>query len=261
MIFRDKYGFPVDQTGDGGDSSCWAGLLALFGEDENLFPYVNWDFGNVTQRHPFQPPWNSKDNFSRDQLIRLLAGLWRRGNYGIVRKLFWAHFRRGFFCQNIERDWPGSIKYPWPHEFYKDSQYVNGVNSITKPLKFNFRTFKFEGTLAQNIPGVTYEKKNFDFADFLGPNDLWHFILCGRLWYLYWFAPLGYLFTFIAITLHGLFYKGNDESGVIAQAKVNGRFFVWYYKLVRRDHVKRLWTYFVENRNMGDLYARIVNGL
>jgi hypothetical protein len=79
MIKRDLYGIIVQHNkhdasyGDGGDSLCRTGIMALCGSgiDKNVL----WLFStmNGMVRHPFQKEWRSEVETSRDQIVCGLA--------------------------------------------------------------------------------------------------------------------------------------------------------------------------------------------
>lgn len=225
---RDEYGIILDETGDGGDSANREGLYALFSNERNPLDVFEVLPGWIT-RHPKQVPWDNPKNFSRDQLIPYVAGCYKQGQSDIVRRVFWAHAKRFFFCQNFERDIKGSTKYPWPHNFINDHGYA--------------------------------ETKAFDFADILLPNDIGHLILCGRLWYFYWFLPLSYLFLALTVVTHCRFDESNDEGQILSECVIAGSFFVFLYKKLKPDWMLALANYWVIRRNMRDMYETIVKAL
>lgn len=116
---RDKYGLWVESEGSGGDTPHYSGLAALAFLDCHvpLEMLVN-DEGYAVRHFDDGISWHAnRNNFTRDQLMPLVAGLIFQGNWEICRKLFWTHFRRAFFCQNIDRDYPNTPKRPYPHWF------------------------------------------------------------------------------------------------------------------------------------------------
>jgi hypothetical protein len=201
--------------------------LALFGSEEKLAAFEIRP--GLLVRHPHQEPWNNPWNFSRDQLIPYLAGCWRQKDHQRVRRLFLSHLKRAFLCQNFERDSPGTKKYPYRHRFLND----HGKK----------------------------ETRMFDGPDILAPNDLWHFILCGRLWYLYWLAPVGFIFLALAIFGHALFNRSDDEGQILAEACVAGPLFLWLYKTLKPDWKESLSRYWVERRNMTEMKERIIKAI
>lgn len=150
MIYKDAYGLPVSSSGDGMDSAVRAGLLAIFGElsVDSLLSYSN-DSGECV-RHPYQSPANNHKNFTKDQLKCYIAGLYSLGQHDRIEKILQAHERRLYFCDNSERDYVGSKKYPWPHHA-QDWYFPDG------------------GTPK---PKGSPELRLFDFADPLLPNDI-----------------------------------------------------------------------------------------
>lgn len=98
-------------TWDGGDSAHKTGVLAFCGSEADQGLLVRFEDGNGTMvRHPKEYPWNNPKNCSRDQLIAFTAGCWRAGQTSIAQRLLREHEARGYFCQNTERDEPGSTK-------------------------------------------------------------------------------------------------------------------------------------------------------
>jgi hypothetical protein len=113
MIF-DQYGLPRDNGAtDYMDSARLAGLIELFGSDHvDLMKYVKYNEQGVLVaiRHPQEVPSNNWKNFTRDQLMCLVAGLKKQGHEGTVRKLYYAAMNRDYHAQNIEDDYDGTLK-------------------------------------------------------------------------------------------------------------------------------------------------------
>lgn len=228
MIKRDKYGYIVDTTyEDGGDSANRAGLTSLFGFYNP--PLTNYVKDGICVRHPHQVPWNNPKNFTHDQLIPLVAGLWKQKHYQTVRHIMWKHIMRFGFCQNFERDYIGSKKYPWPHSFIND----RGV----------------------------YEKRHFDFADPLRPDSFWHLVLCGRAWYFYWFAPIGYAWLLLSIFIYCWTNRDDDEGQIISQCVVAGKPFVYIYKKLRTNVWDRLYQYWHVRRDQREIADLVWKGI
>lgn len=231
MDYRDQDGFLVDSTYDGGDSTHFAGLSMLFGGNEKQYFYET-NASGVLVRHPPSQPWDNPKNVTIDQIAPFVAGCSVSRFYKLPRRVFWASLRRGFFAQNFERDWPGSTKYPWPHSFHKDSD-----------------------------PNKELEFKWFDFADPMGPADIWHLILCARLYPLYWFGLIGYPALFLTVLLHCKFNKSDDEGQIIAKVVIGGKFFVRMYKKLKPDWKLALWRFWSRDRLMPKMFQHIVNGM
>ena len=210
MIFHDEHGFLVDETSDGGDSAMRTGMLALFRiERAPLLHYYEHEGQCV--RHPLDKPWNNPKNFTRDQLIPLTAGFYADGMITQARRVFWAHAQRGFFCQNFERDYPGSTKRPYPHTFTNDK--------------------------GQN------ESRIFDFADPLMPDHIWHLIKCAKLYPLYWFAVIGIPFFVLSMFFHSL-SAHREHNQIIAMAKVQGRWAELLFRVMThnwREDLRQYW--------------------
>jgi hypothetical protein len=241
MIYLDEGGFPVDRTGDGGDSAMRAGILGLLQKSTSVqknqippLPIELYESNGLCVRCPSkeQEPWNSPHNFSRDQLIPLVAGL----SPSAARRVFWSHAKRLFFCQNIERDVPGSVKSFWPHEFWKDSN----PNSKTFRKPFHWRKLGFVRSLGESRNGI--EERWFDYRDILMPDHIWHLLLSAKLWPFYWFALLGIPWLILSILGHSI-GPHREHNQLICQCKVQGRWAVWLFKKLNRKWKQELRNY------------------
>lgn len=256
MFFVDEEKYPVNNTKDGADSAVRVGIIAT-GEHNtlvmhDLYPQVSRIINYVKAsgicvRHPKFNPWN----FTRDQLDCLIAGLYAIGEYELVRQIFWAHFRRGFFAQNFERDIPGSTKHLWPHEFFKDST----PYTTTYLKSFNWKTLKFEGILkrAWNEYADRVEEKTADFADPVF-GSIWHMIKAGKMWYFYWFAIIGIPLYILNVNLQADWAADPEhpveKNQIYSQSFVNGR---WALRFL--NWVDPMWA--VHSRNYWELRGEI----
>lgn len=138
-MFADRAGFPVDKGGDGGDSINRAGQIACLTKVWAVDPALYCKANGFT-RHPDQIPWNNPKNLSRDQIAPFISGLHCTESYKstVMKLLVKAHLGGVLFAPNIERDYPGSIKRPYPHGFINDKG--------------------------------AYEVRSFDYADILTPD-------------------------------------------------------------------------------------------
>ncbi|MBR0797348.1 hypothetical protein JQ615_18330 [Bradyrhizobium jicamae] len=102
---------------DGGDSAARTGVAAFCNSavDVALLPRFEVLPG-IMVRHPKHFPWNNPKNCTRDQLKAFLSGCWRARRLDIAQRLTLVHASRGYICQNIEKDEPGSLKKP-PKDF------------------------------------------------------------------------------------------------------------------------------------------------
>lgn len=105
MIVRDKglivqHDKLISDYRDGGDSSRSTGIMALFGSTKDIeMIFYHW-ISDGFVRNPDQRHCSNPDDFSRDQLIPLIAGMKRSNVARIVRYEFWR--RRYWFglCPN-----------------------------------------------------------------------------------------------------------------------------------------------------------------
>lgn len=106
----DEYGLPKD-TGatDKMDSARLAGIMSMIGHPSapDLSKYI---IGDQAVRHPHEEPANNPNNFTRDQLMCLVAGLHAQGRTDICKSLYLAAKKRGYKAQNSEYDYPGTTK-------------------------------------------------------------------------------------------------------------------------------------------------------
>jgi hypothetical protein len=94
---------------DGGDSARATGMMAMTGStgDQALLEQFEVEQGHLC-RHPYQNIYCNVNNFTRDQLVQFFGGLGKAiqqnttgyRSIELARRVFWAHARRGFFCQN-----------------------------------------------------------------------------------------------------------------------------------------------------------------
>ena len=227
MISTDRYGI-VDNNGDCGDSANRSSLWVQF-ENASAFDLSEFVFDGICVRHPVQIPWNNYKNFSRDQLIPLVSGLAVQGKYYLIEDIFFRTAARLFFAQNIERDYPGSVKLPWPHEFWND----------------------------KGMP----EKRAFDFADPIFPDVIWHMVLCGRIWPMYWFAPLGFMWFILSLVVYCRWNDGDDDGQIISQCAAHGKWALRAYRFLRPRWEQRLWAYWRIRRNQIEIYAAITRAV
>jgi hypothetical protein len=195
-------GVPVDNgANDEGDSARAWGLLQMVQYTaEPLCPperfMAQWGWA---RRSPGQKPWDNRWNFTRDQLKCLVAGFVALGRHDLVRQLFWQHLLRLFFCQNFQRDYEGSWKFPWPHWFTND----RGER----------------------------EFRAFDFADPLFLDDIWILIRGGRMWYFYFFGLIGIPLFWLRLGIMARSSKADVElNQLFADCFVAGRWAMKKFK-------------------------------
>lgn len=198
MIYLDINGFPVDASYDGGDSAVRAGIIAVCNPSTtiNLEQYYTHS-GNMV-RHPTQIPSNNPKNFTRDQMLCIVAGLYAQGKYDIIKKVLYGRLKAFCFAANTERDYAGSTKMKRPHSFYKDSN----PNTKTVPMKFDWSSFKFKIDIDEFDMTHELESKMFDSADPLLPNHIWFLIKAAKAYWLYPFFLVGMPIHLVSMYIH-----------------------------------------------------------
>jgi hypothetical protein len=231
MIFRDKDGYPVEQSFDGMDSAVRIGILTVTNPSADnkrlIEAYV--DSWGLCVRHPNHYPSSNKWNFTKDQLKCLVAGLVAVGRHDLVRKIFWAHVLRLGFCQNFQRDINKTYKFPWPHS----------AQDLTRD-NANDSRFYFKGEP---------EFRWFDFADPMLPNDWWFLIRGGRMWYFYWLSLVGIPFYILTLFIHAK-SNHNEENQAVSEAFVLGDWFVRLYKKINQRWRHRSLLYWLTRKEI-----------
>ncbi len=222
------------------DSAMRTGVQVTFSVFEpeyhrKIFDYVDPKTG-ICVRCPIsiylKDPSNNPKNFTRDQMMCLVAGLASTNNLGIWlnRKVLKATAKRFFFAQNKERDLPGSKKYPWKHTFHEDSD--------------------------RNKPLVT---KNFDWADPLLPSHISHLISCSKLYWAYPFHIVGWSMLVLQIIFNSRKIYA-EQNQLQCMVKIAGPPFVWLYKLCSPKW-KEQTTLYWNVRCESEYAALIIKGL
>lgn len=238
MIYKDTLGFVVEQGGDGGDSSMRFGMLALCGVAPECdykkyekrpgyfirYPYMGQSFQLAIGSEvlaPDQDRWNNEWNFSRDQLICLVAGLNKLGEHAMIRRVFYSHMLRFFTCQNWQHDRPGTYKYPWPHK-----STWNG------------------------------ERVWFDAADILLPHNIWTLIKGGRVYWAYPFFLIALPVFLLDMFIHIFVSKHAEENQFIAQASFYGTWPLRFYRMFKKNWREGNRKYWQDRKE--DEYAEII---
>lgn len=210
MIYRHR-GYLSDSTYDLMDSAMRAGIKTVFSNEPE---YVeNYEDNGILVRGPNQYPASNSRNFTRDQLIPLVAAFHFTGNHAIARRVFYSHMRRAFFCQNFERDIEGSTKYPWPHKI-----------TVGDP--------KDVGTW-----------RAFDFADPLMPHHIFMLAIAGRVYWAYAIMPIAFIFLALSI----LFVSRDideEQNQMLCLLKVYGEPWISFYKIMNptwAEQTDRYW--------------------
>ncbi|MFN9917560.1 MAG: hypothetical protein ACK53L_33555, partial [Pirellulaceae bacterium] len=195
----------------------------------NSYPLSHYENKEgMGMRHPKEYPWNNPLNFTRDQLMPLVAGLDQQNNRKPIKRMFYKHAKRLFFCQNIERDCPGTRKRPYPH-------------------------------IVSTCKGSDNGRRSWgDYADPLAPHHIGAFIIAARAWAFYPFLPVAYVFAMIAILLRPM-SDDNDQGALVATLKIMG--LLWLLKLVDKKYMSRWENYFCGWRSKQELYEVVRRGL
>ena len=209
MLYRNR-GYLSDSTLDLMDSSMRAGIKTVFSNEPEFVD--NYETNGILRRGPNQYPASNPLNFTRDQLVPLIAAYHKVGNYMAARRVFYSHARRLFFCQNFERDIEGSTKYPWPHKI-----------KVGDP--------KDIGTW-----------RAFDFADPLLPHHILMLAIAGRVYWAYAVAPIAFVFLLLSI-LFGRHDIEDEQNQMQCMLKVYGDFWINLYKFFNPNWVRQTEQY------------------
>ena len=205
-------GYPRDNgSSDFMDSARLAGMMITFTEfpvdNMRMHTYevqpgilVRCPVGDAKETNP--------NNFTRDQLLVLVSGFNNLGYHDLNKRIFYAHLKRAFFCQNKDRDLPNTNKRIWPHYFINDR---------------GEKVFKI-----------------FDYRDLLLLHDIILLIVAARLYWLYVFIPIGWISLLVALVFN-YFAEDSEQNQIICICKVLG--FVGFYKLLTPDWKERTHRY------------------
>lgn len=240
-IFKDELGFLVsDEVHDGGDSARAHGLMAIFGGDFTcsylLKHFVTKDGYGV--RHPTMTPWSNKNNFTRDQLLLLFQGLAKMGDTKRCKQLFWTHAKRLFWCQNIERDYPGTRKSLFP-QYYKKGQRFDDITIIKKD-------------------GWVFRP---NFRDPLFANHIYLMSKsCGYNFFCFLLSPFAFPLLFLSLVFNSR--KLNAEQNQL-QGMVEGYGPFWVRLYVKFNPMWEAQTYFywAKERNFVEMSNLIIDGI
>lgn len=240
MKYYDDLGLIVTADNDSGDSSQFTAcdIAATGFNPARIKLFLDKGEG---MRHPrpsipnnwgidFVPPWNNKKNFTRDQLSPVVAICAVYGYQKECREIFWKTFKRLFFAQNIERDAPGTVKYPFPHYAHRQmgnpalkvpayQGWPEWIVKIMRPI------FKKIGIVRQETGGRWVA---FDFADPLFPHYILAMLAGGwpRL------KPLARALALPFFVLDALTYRWSDNDD--QQAIVLNAYALDYLGLYKR---------------------------
>ena len=75
--------------------------------------------------------------------------------------------------------------------------------------------------------------------DFLAPDTIWHWILCGKMKWLYWYAPLGYLWQILHIIFMTRVTPKHEQNQTICLAYTSGLIKLWAWIIVTGKQIGR----------------------
>lgn len=224
-----------DTVHDGMDSARAHGILWAFSKDHSqlvnkfAMPGLFMNYDGRCFRHPTDIPANNPKNFTRDQLICLAAGL-RFAHKSDFSALFWSHAKRLFFCQNFERDYVGTKKYPWPHK------------------------------MTGGDPADEGKWKMFDFADPLLPHHIAHLIRCCQIDWLYWLLPIGNIFLYLSCVFNSS-RVDVEQNQLQCMVKVAGPYWMDLYKRYNNEWIHQTVRYWASERNCKEMADIIIEGM
>lgn len=111
MILRTSAGYILDNSsGDLMDCAMRTGVMALSGskQDQELLKSFEISPGILVRCPEKRWAETNPNNFTRDQLVPFMAGCYEAKEIELARRVFYRHLFRFGFCQNTERDYPGS---------------------------------------------------------------------------------------------------------------------------------------------------------
>jgi hypothetical protein len=148
------------------------------------------------------------------------------------QQIFWQTAKRLFFAQNIERDAPGTTKFPWPHYAHRMMDnprtkapafqgWPKALASIARPVLLTL------GIVKQETGG---DWVWFDFVDPMFP----HYILCMLAGGWPRLRTLARALAFPFFVLDALTYRwsDNDDAGAIIGSAYGLGLVSWYKKIV-----------------------------
>ncbi len=74
------------------------------------------------------------------------------------------------------------------------------------------------------------------------PDQIWHLILCARLWPLYWFGLVGIPWLLLSIIGHSLSLH-KEHNQIVSQCKVQGQWALALFKVFNPDWKEELRRY------------------
>lgn len=250
MIKLDQDGIPTDVISqDYMDSAVRAGILKITNHDKA--PYLKYYVLNNGEfiRGPKTSKATNPKNFTRDQMLCLVAGLSTNAEYHEdIRTNLYNRIKSFFFAQNTERDEPGSTKYQKTHYFYKDS-----IPDTT--------TVFDQADIKPDIGIVRH--KSFDGPDILMPQHIWHMIKASKTYWLYHFSLIGIPCYLLDLVVHSLSSSKFEENQHICMAYVQGKWAMKLYKVLNRNWKQVSMKYWLDRNEIEyhDALLEMMEGL
>ena len=118
------------------------------------------------------------------------------------------------------------------------------------------------GFICQNDESYLYpgmKKKWPDGADIIAPDHIWHLIVCGRMWYLYWFGLLGYTWQMLSILWSAFIMPSNEQNQLFCMVNSSGLLKL-YIKIYGLENFKNnMYDYFCGWRDQKEIADSIIN--
>ena len=140
------------------------------------------------------------------------------------------------------------VEYPWNvwNNFSRDQllPYVLGLSALVDGHKYNkaiFWSHARRGFFCQN----TYRNDGTGpkLPDFLAPDHIMHLIFSAKIYWLYWFAVIGFPFLFIQILWSTKVKPWSEQNQIISQLCMAGDFWLKLYVRLHPDYSLALMKY------------------
>lgn len=102
--------------------------------------------------------------------------------------------------------------------------------------------------LCQNTHELDGKKKEWWNRDILSPGNVAHLILCSRLWYLYFFIPIGWIWMFGELIWTTKVRPWSEQNQFISMMFVAGKYWLKIYTKLHPDWKKGIRIYWSEGK-------------